>query len=281
MLLQNNNMSFDMAIAIPMFLLWIVICSVSIILINKKKLNKKNSLLIYTLTLVIGGVLLGGIPNAVMPIQTIFSSIGAEGPNLLIIPMIIILILLLIIVIIFGRLFCGFACPLGAMQELASKVKFKANIKEQKSVKYKIDISHKSATIIRGIFFLVVGIFAIIWSISLLQIINPFMGFQIFMNPILPLLLIPLILLSIVLISSFFIYRPWCRLFCPFGAVSSLVGRFSRGNYIRTDTCTDCGLCEQICPTHQAERESTKDECYYCNRCVEICHVKAIKFKIE
>lgn len=281
MLLQNNNMSFDMAIAIPMFLLWIVICSVSIILINKKKLNKKNSLLIYTLTLVIGGVLLGGIPNAVMPIQTIFSSIGAEGPNLLIIPMIIILILLLIIVIIFGRLFCGFACPLGAMQELASKVKFKANIKEQKSVKYKIDISHKSATIIRGIFFLVVGIFAIIWSISLLQIINPFMGFQIFMNPILPLLLIPLILLSIVLISSFFIYRPWCRLFCPFGAVSSLVGRFSRGKYIRTDTCTDCGLCEQICPTHQAERESTKDECYYCNRCVEICPVKAIKFKIE
>lgn len=281
MLLQNNNMSLDMAIAIPMFLLWIVICCVSVILINKKKLNKKNSLLIYTLTLVIGGVLLGGIPNAVMPIQTIFSSIGAEGPILLIIPMIIILILLLIIVIIFGRLFCGFACPLGAMQELASKVKFKANIKEQKSVKYKIDISHKSATIIRGIFFLVVGIFAIIWSISLLQIINPFMGFQIFMNPTLPLLLIPLIFLSIVLISSFFIYRPWCRLFCPFGAVSSLVGRFSRGNYIRTDTCTDCGLCEQICPTHQAERESTKDECYYCNRCVEICPVKAIEFKIE
>ncbi|MHA1661137.1 MAG: 4Fe-4S binding protein [Promethearchaeota archaeon] len=274
-------MSFDMVIAIPMFLLWIVICSISIIMINKKKLNKKNSLLIYTLTLVIGGILLGGIPNAVMPIQAILSSIGAGGAILLIMPMIIFLILLLITVFVFGRLFCGFACPLGAIQELASKLKFKANIKEQKSVKYKIDISHKSATIIRWIFFLVLIIFTIIWSISLLQIINPFMGFQVFMNPVFPLLLIPLISLSTIFISSFFIYRPWCRLFCPFGAVSSLVSRFSRGKYVRTDACTDCGLCEQICPTHQAERESKKDECYYCNRCVEICPVKAIKFKIE
>ncbi|MHA1490321.1 MAG: 4Fe-4S binding protein [Promethearchaeota archaeon] len=270
-----------MVIAIPMFLLWIVICSISIIMINKKKLNKKNSLLIYTLTLVIGGILLGGIPNAVMPIQAILSSIGAGGAILLIMPMIIFLILLLITVFVFGRLFCGFACPLGAIQELASKLKFKANIKEQKSVKYKIDISHKSATIIRWIFFLVLIIFTIIWSISLLQIINPFMGFQVFMNPVFPLLLIPLISLSTIFISSFFIYRPWCRLFCPFGAVSSLVSRFSRGKYVRTDACTDCGLCEQICPTHQAERESKKDECYYCNRCVEICPVKAIKFKIE
>ena len=143
-------------------------------------------------------------------------------------------------------------------------------------MKYKIDISKKTATIIRWIFFAVIALLAIFWSFSVTQIINPFTGFKIFTNPLVPLFLIPGISLLIVIITSFFVYRPWCRLLCPFGALSSLVGRFSRYKYVRTEDCNDCGLCEQICPTHQAERNSKKEECYYCNRCVDVCPQNAI-----
>ncbi|MHA1292954.1 MAG: 4Fe-4S binding protein [Promethearchaeota archaeon] len=281
MILQKNVMSFDIFIALPMFLLWIGLCAIAFFLITKKKLTKRSSIILYIVSLIIGGILLGGIPNAVMPIQTIFSVLGTSNAIQTIMAMIIILVLLLLSVVLFGRVFCGFACPLGAMQELASKVKFKSSIKEQKAVKYKIDISYKAAMIIRWGFFVILVIFTIIFSFALLQLINPFSGFQFFKTPTIQIILIPLIFLGIVLITSFFVYRPWCRLFCPFGALASLTGRVIRGKYERTDACTECGLCEKICPTHQAERNSTKEECYYCNRCVEICPVNAIEFKFK
>jgi len=110
-----------------------------------------------------------------------------------------------------------------------------------------------------------------------LQIINPFTGFKIFTNPLAPLVLIPGISLIIVAIASFFVYRPWCRLLCPFGTLASVIGRFSQYKYIRTEDCNECGLCEKICPTHQAEQDSKKEECYNCNRCNNVCPQYAIK----
>jgi polyferredoxin len=277
MIFQNGT-SFNMITALPMFLLWIVVSIVALVLINKGKLNKKFSLIIYTVVVVLGGVILSSVPNAVLPIQTILSAIGVSGPIIItILPMIMMLIILLLTVLLFGRIFCGFACPLGALQEIISKINFKSNIKKQKAAKYKIDVSRKVATIIRWIFFGVIIVLAIFWSFSVLQIINPFTGFKIFTNPLLPLVLIPGISLILVAIVSFFVYRPLCRLFCPFGALASVIGRFSLYNYVRTEDCNECGLCEKICPTHQAGRDSKKNECYYCNRCIDVCPQDAIK----
>jgi len=228
-------MQFDIATAIPMFILWIAISIVALILINKRKLNKKYSIIIYTIVVVVGGIILGSTPNSVLPIQSILTYIGVWGPIITILPMIIILIILLLTVLLFGRIFCGYACPVGALQELISKINFKSSVKKQKYVKYKIDISLKTATIIRWIFFAIVIVFAIFWSFSVLQIISPFTGFKIFTNAYVPLFLIPGITLLIVSITSFFVYRPWCRLFCPFGALASLVFLFIRNKYVRTE----------------------------------------------
>ena len=273
----QHEPDFAHASTLPMFLLWIVISIVVLFLINKDKLNKTYSLIIYTVVVVLGGVILGAVPNLALSIQTLLPAIGVGAPIIVILPMIIILIILLLTVFLFGRILCGYACPVGALQELISQIKFKSNIKKQKNVKYKIDISLKTATILRWIFFGVITILAIFWSFSVLQVINPFTGFNFFTNPLAPLFLIPGITLISVIIASVFIYRPWCRLFCPFGALASLVGRFTQYKYIRTEDCNDCGLCEKICPTHQAERDSKKRECYYCNRCVTVCPQNAIK----
>ncbi len=273
----QHGLDFTHGSTLPMFLLWLVVVIVALLLIYKGKLNKTFSLIIYTVVVVLGGIILGSIPNLALSIQTLLSSIGVGAPFNVLLPMIINLAILLLTVLLFGRILCGFACPVGSLQELISQIKYKSNIKKQKNVKYKIDISLKTATIIRWIFFGVITVLAIFWSFSLLQIINPFIGFNIFTNPLAPLFLIPGITLILVIIVSFFIYRPWCRLFCPFGALSSLVGRFTQFKYVRTEDCNDCGLCETICPTHQAERDSKKRECYYCNRCVTVCPQDAIK----
>ena len=273
----QHGLDFTHGSTLPMFLLWIVVSIIALFLINKGKLNKTYSFIIYTVVVVLGGLILGSVPNLALSIQTLLSSIGMSAPFIVILPMIIVLIILLLTVFLVGRVLCGFACPVGALQELTSKINFKSNIKKQKNVKYKIDISLRTTTIIRWIFFGVITVLAVFWSFSLLQIINPFTGFNIFTNPLAPLFLIPGITLILVVIASFFVYRPWCRLFCPFGALSSLVGRFTQYKYVRTEDCNDCGLCETICPTHQAERDSKKRECYYCNRCVTVCPQDAIK----
>ena len=261
-----------------MFILWAFLTTVSFYLILKGNLKEKYSLTLYVVSLIFGGILLGGIPNAVLPINTILITIGMGGALATIIPMIIILIILLLTVAVFGRVFCGFACPLGALQELASKFKFKSSEKAQKDIKYSIDIPQNIANATRWVFFGIILVLSIFFTIPLLQIVNPFLGFGI-ISPFASFLLIPSIFLGGVFLASLFTYRPWCRLFCPFGAFGSLVGRFSKGKYKRTEDCTDCGICEDICPTHQAAEGHNKSECYYCNRCVDACPNDAIEFK--
>jgi polyferredoxin len=92
-------------------------------------------------------------------------------------------------------------------------------------------------------------------------------------------IIIPIAFLGSISVGSIFTYRPWCGLFCPFGMISNLSSRFSWYNLKRNDDCTDCGLCEQICPTENAERDSNKGECYYCGRCVDICPQNALELK--
>lgn len=262
-----------------MFLSWIVIISLSFYLTLKGKATFKISIIIYIITLVLGGIILGALPNAVMPIQLIFTNLGIGGPINAIIPMILVLALLLISTVFFGRIFCGYACPVGVMEELLSKINFKSKIKAQKDNKFNIKISSKLTSLIRWIFFGIIIGLSLIWTISVLQIINPFLGFSYIKNPIATALFIPFIMLIVVIIASIFLYRPWCRFLCPFGAIGSLTSRFSTYKYSRTEECTECGLCEKICPTQEAYKESKKGECYFCGRCVEICPQNAIKIE--
>ena len=258
-----------------MFVLWLVIILIATILIKKAKLKKIYQILILIASVIIGGILLGANPNPVNPIQQVFLLFRG---NAIFIPMLIILGLLLFSTLIIGRMFCGYACPVGAIQELCSKINFKSNLKEQERVKYGFQTNQKWANIFRWICFIIIGLVSIIWGLAVLQIVNPFIGYTYITNPLMIALIIPFFILIIVIILSIFIYRPWCRYLCPFGALATITGRFSRYKYVRTDDCTECGLCEKICPTQEAFRESSKGECYDCHRCVEICPQNAIIF---
>jgi len=271
--------SFNMAAAIPMFIIWISIICISLALLLKSRMKKSISIVILILSIGLGGILLGAVPNAILPILQVIMAFRGKSPILGVIPMVVILVMLLLSTFLIGRMFCGYACPLGALQELTSKLNFKSSIKKQKKTKYAIKTSQKTANIIRWSFFLISAIISVVWGISIAQIINPFSGFKVFTPPFSVALLIPLISLIVITALSFFIYRPWCRYLCPFGAISTLTSRYSIYSLSRTDDCNECGLCEKICPTQEAFSDSKKGECYYCNRCVEICPNDAIKMK--
>ena len=251
---------------------------ITLILLYKKKLTQIASIIILTIVFIVTGIIFGAQPNPVLPFQNFAVRIETGLPFVQILQAFNITAILILSTFFFGRIFCGYACALGAIQELMSKIQFKSNLKDQKNKKT-ISLNSKIAFYIRISFFIIFIVSGIIWGLAVVQYLNVFEGFKIFKNPGFPIAGIPAILLGIIIISSIFIYRPWCRLLCPFGALADLTSRVSMFKLRRTDACTDCELCEKICPTQEAERDSKKGECYLCNRCVEICPQNAIELK--
>jgi polyferredoxin len=279
MLSQSEILPFEAIYGVPMLVLWIVTFLFCIILIDAKMMTRRVRIGIYLITIICGGILLGGIPNAVMPIQQVLTTIGLRGDTSYLLPAIIILGVLLISSVFVGRIFCAFACPLGALQELISGINFKSDLKSQKQAKYRIEVSPQIPNITRWLF---LGIIVLLtfFGILILPVFNPLSGFSIFRTPFELLVIIPVLSLIVVSFTSIFLYRPWCRFLCPFGAGSSFCGQFTRNKYQRTEDCTECGVCEKICPTQEAATDSKKGECYYCNRCIEICPHDAIKLNL-
>jgi len=77
-------------------------------------------------------------------------------------------------------------------------------------------------------------------------------------------------------VVGLFLYRPFCRFLCPYGAMLSLASLAGLFKLRRNENCIECGDCEEACPTGEATRRARKQECYMCNRCREVCPVDAI-----
>ncbi|NQT72163.1 MAG: 4Fe-4S binding protein [Chloroflexi bacterium] len=172
-----------------------------------------------------------------------------------------ILVVFVIITFILGRIFCGYVCPIGAVQELAYRIKTK-----------KLKIRNNAVPIGFHLLFLPVFIIlAVVFSEGLLIRLGLKDFFHLEISGYF------YVFLSLVIIAVF-IYRPFCRLLCPYGAILSLVSGKSRFRLRRTDECLDCGECEAVCPTNEAGETDRKQECYLCNRCKEICPADAIEY---
>lgn len=83
------------------------------------------------------------------------------------------------------------------------------------------------------------------------------------------------VILAVVLLASLVVERPWCRYACPLGAALGLAGAASPLRVQRTSTaCTGCGLCTIRCPMGidvARAGDVTDPRCITCMRCVEEC----------
>jgi polyferredoxin len=279
MLLQSLDPFVIPDIAPSVIWFWIISVISALVLIDTKLLKRKVSILIYLIIVFYAGFLLGGIPNVSVPIMRTLHAISIRGDLSDLLHAYAIFGIIIGSSIMFGRIFCGYACPLGALQEVISRINFKSDIKSQKRNKYHFEVSSRFPTRIRWIFVGLLFFSASVFGLNILTFFNPFSGFS-YLRTFEIIVLIPFISILVIGIISIFLYRPWCRFMCPFGAGAGFLGQFSGIKYHRTKECTDCGLCEKVCPTQEAAADSKKGECYYCNRCIEICPHDAITFDL-
>ncbi len=93
----------------------------------------------------------------------------------------------------------------------------------------------------------------------------------------------------ILIVLSVWYPRVYCRYFCPFAALSSAISDYSflklSRNPVRCVGRTECGICEKECPKQirildePFEFFTGKGECNYCLKCREVCPYKAIDIK--
>lgn len=186
--------------------------------------------------------------------------------------------------LVFGRAACGWLCPFGWLQDLMVKIRTrKFTIPAwMSSLKYVslVVLAMALPFFTEGHWFsklcpwgtLIAGIPWGLW-----QPINP-----VYMDPVIPpgsfgtMYWVKIGVLALFLFLFVFTKRPFCRTFCPLGAIYSLFNRISLLQMkVDVHRCVDCGRCREVCPVDiQISKNPMSAECLRCTECTVCKNVR-------
>ncbi len=181
-----------------------------------------------------------------------------------------------------GRMFCGWICPAGLVQDILYKIpspKIRFPV-WSRFIKYAV---------------LVLGVLAAAWflggdslwffcnycPVAAVQVVIPSMvtygDWYIGIGR-----LLRFGVLAMVIVLTIFGSRAFCTLFCPVGAVMALTGKLGLSRMrIHEDACIKCKKCDRSCPVDLPVMSNTgsilhQSECVGCLDCKQKCPVDAI-----
>jgi ferredoxin len=142
-------------------------------------------------------------------------------------------ILPLVAALLYGRVFCGGVCPLGIIQDMFL---FRP---------LRVPVWLEGALGLFRFFYLGLAVFFVaVYSRFIICEYDPFVSLFRFSGP-----LWKFVLGGSFLLVGLFVARPYCRFFCPYGGLLSLLSRWtSTGVRITPDECNNCTLCHAVCP---------------------------------
>ena len=160
--------------------------------------------------------------------------------------------------LLWGRVFCGFLCPFGALQDFLKQVvpnRFRTEMPQK--------IHDRILYIKYGILALILSLAVARSDISIYQYFEPsgtlfFLGTSVLLWAI----------IAGILVASAIIPRFYCRYICPLGAALGLVTFLTPLRIKRVNPCKTCKVCEQSCPTGAIQGpEINFKECVRCDTC--------------
>ena len=183
---------------------------------------------------------------------------------------------------IFGRGFCGWACPFGLFQDILH-------------VFQEIDLPRPVHMILKNAkYVMLVGILTVCYYTAspFFDKINPFatlvsaiprwllIGFAVDRWVI-----IRLTFFFLLIISFLFIHRFWCRYLCPVGAIAALFNKISALHvHLDPSRCTRCDECLDVCPTKVNVLDVVRKrptECILCGACADVCPNGALELTLS
>lgn len=211
------------------------------------------------------------------------------------IAMLIFLVFIIVFTLVFGRVFCGWACPQTIFMEMVFRkieywIEGPANRQEINNNKPWTTELYARKAFKHLVFF----------ALSFL-IANTFLSYIIGVDTLIQTIIEPLsthIMLFVgLLVFTFLFYGVFafmreivCTVVCPYGRLQSvLLDKNSivvaydylrgepRNKSTRNDEgngdCIDCGLCVHVCPTGIDIRNGTQLECTNCTACIDACNM--------
>ena len=176
---------------------------------------------------------------------------------------------------LFGRIWCGWLCHLGGIQDFlfhAPKLKILTSAKSQKYL--------RTARYV---------IFAL-WTLQLVlmhkNVFCEYDPFRALFNLIFTDWL-SVSLLVLLLVSSVLVYRPFCRTICPVGVVLGWISLLPGARRMRIKKeCVNCGLCSKECAMHAVGKTTDTtivdpEDCIACGECVTTCRKGEIKYDVK
>jgi polyferredoxin len=216
-------------------------------------------------------------------------------------------ILILIFTYFYGRAYCSFLCPLGAMQDIAIRFRTKAL---KKTFMFDKPLNWLKYGALAGTIALMIT-----GSLAMLNLLDPFSNFgrivadlfrpaYIYLNNTAAYILgtfdifgvkpmnMQYISLGVLgLVTGFFVMivlmslwkgRLYCNTLCPVGGILSL---FSSISFFKlgfvSESCTSCGLCEKACKSQCIDYKAQKldfSRCVDCYNCIDACKFGAIRY---
>ncbi len=170
-----------------------------------------------------------------------------------------------------GRVYCGWLCPFGALQELLNHAAQRLGMK-QLAIPFAL---HERLWPIKYIIFLS------LFAASLASITLAFKGAEV--EPFKTVVTLrfmrewPFVLYSIVLLAAgLFVERFFCRYLCPLGAAIAIPARLRMFEWLkRRPQCgRECRICATKCPVQAIHPEGhiNPNECVYCLNCQTLYH---------
>lgn len=176
--------------------------------------------------------------------------------------------------LLWGRIFCGWVCPFGALLLFADAVGRKI-FPGLSTVRSKVLNAAQPMGGYWFLFLLAVFLLGSNWIFF-------FTPFALFSHEIVRGFQeqIPWLLIGIMLVTLLF-SRLWCSVLCPTGALLSLIAQLRFFRYKVTGNCVQCGECTQACPagTAPAKTGTALSGCLVCGGCQRVCPTQAIEWK--